>query len=173
MGNMKILPPRRSSLPARPTSSAPLAPSINPGGVIASTLTRWKADRDARTAQALTRRTHAETELFEAQAQAAESYVNRQRAAARVQELPEMNRTRSSQLWKIGHPPCTARKMCFTWPHRRSATLTTGRAFVNFVDASGMKAGVIVEENLAEINRAACDASQEYFFARDFSKCPT
>jgi hypothetical protein len=32
--------------------------------------------------------------------------------------------------------------------------------------------GVIVEENLAEINRAACDASQEYFFARDFSKCP-
>jgi hypothetical protein len=32
--------------------------------------------------------------------------------------------------------------------------------------------GVIVEQNLAEINRAASAASQEYFFARDFSKCP-
>jgi hypothetical protein len=32
--------------------------------------------------------------------------------------------------------------------------------------------GVIVEQNLAEINRAARAASQEYFFARDFSKCP-
>jgi hypothetical protein len=32
--------------------------------------------------------------------------------------------------------------------------------------------GMITEQNLAEINRAASDASQEYFFARDFSKCP-
>jgi hypothetical protein len=31
--------------------------------------------------------------------------------------------------------------------------------------------GVIVEQNLAEINGATA-ASQEYFFARDFSKCP-
>jgi len=31
--------------------------------------------------------------------------------------------------------------------------------------------GVIVEQNLAEINRAARDASQVYFFARDFSAC--
>lgn len=33
--------------------------------------------------------------------------------------------------------------------------------------------GMITEQNLAEINRAAIAASQEYFFARDFSKCPT
>jgi hypothetical protein len=33
--------------------------------------------------------------------------------------------------------------------------------------------GVIVEQNLAEINNAERAASQEYFFARDFSKCPS
>ncbi len=32
--------------------------------------------------------------------------------------------------------------------------------------------GVITEQNLSEINRVVCAASQEYFFARDFSKCP-
>jgi hypothetical protein len=32
--------------------------------------------------------------------------------------------------------------------------------------------GVIVEQNLAQINRAASALSQEYFFARDFSRCP-
>jgi hypothetical protein len=32
--------------------------------------------------------------------------------------------------------------------------------------------GVITEQNVAEINRAARAASQEYFFARDFSACP-
>jgi hypothetical protein len=32
--------------------------------------------------------------------------------------------------------------------------------------------GMIVEQNLAEINRAVRAASQKYFFARDLSKCP-
>ena len=32
--------------------------------------------------------------------------------------------------------------------------------------------GVITDQNLAEINRAMRAASREYFFARDFSKCP-
>lgn len=32
--------------------------------------------------------------------------------------------------------------------------------------------GTIIEQNLAEINRAAVAVSQKYFFARDFSKCP-
>jgi hypothetical protein len=32
--------------------------------------------------------------------------------------------------------------------------------------------GVITDQNLAEINRAASASSREYFFARDFSKCP-
>jgi hypothetical protein len=32
--------------------------------------------------------------------------------------------------------------------------------------------GVIVEQNLAEINRAQSSVSENYFFARDFSKCP-
>lgn len=32
--------------------------------------------------------------------------------------------------------------------------------------------GVIIEQNVAEINRAMKDASRYYFFARDFSSCP-
>ncbi|HUB43993.1 MAG TPA: hypothetical protein VMB73_03320 [Acetobacteraceae bacterium] len=32
--------------------------------------------------------------------------------------------------------------------------------------------GVIVEQNLAEVNQAMRVASREYFFARDLSKCP-
>jgi hypothetical protein len=33
--------------------------------------------------------------------------------------------------------------------------------------------GTILKSNVAVINRALQSASQEYFFARDFSKCPT
>jgi hypothetical protein len=32
--------------------------------------------------------------------------------------------------------------------------------------------GMIVEQNLAEINRAMRAGSEDYFFARDFSHCP-
>ncbi len=32
--------------------------------------------------------------------------------------------------------------------------------------------GLITDQNLAELNRAASTTSREYFFARDFSKCP-
>jgi len=91
MGEVEIIPPRRASLPARPTS-APVAmsPRVNPGGIVSSTLTRWHANSQNRALTAMAGRTRAEADLYEAQSQAIESYVKRDRAAARLQELPEM-----------------------------------------------------------------------------------
>jgi hypothetical protein len=65
-------------------------PRIHPGGLIESTLTRWEAHRHARTIDAVAVRTRAEAGLFDAQSQVIASYVNRQRAGHRLQELPEI-----------------------------------------------------------------------------------
>jgi hypothetical protein len=65
-------------------------PRIHPGGIIESTLTRWEAQRHARTIDAMAVRTRAEAGLFDAQAQVIDSYVKRQRAGHRLQELPEI-----------------------------------------------------------------------------------
>lgn len=51
---------------------------------------RWTAERHSRAIAAIAARTKAETGLFEAQAEAMESYIKRQRVVARVQELPEV-----------------------------------------------------------------------------------
>jgi hypothetical protein len=109
----EILPPTRSSnLPAaRPVGPATLPARVNPGGIIESALTRWEAARHARTIDTLTTRTRAETELYEAQAQLVESYVKRQRAAQRFQELPEILATdyerrraeRAEELREVHH----------------------------------------------------------------------
>jgi len=58
--------------------------------MIESTLTRWEANRHARTIGAIAERTRAETDLFNAQTQAVESYVKRQQAGYRLLELPEI-----------------------------------------------------------------------------------
>ena len=63
---------------------------VNPGGIINSTITRWEANRHARTINALSNRVRAETELFDAQTQALGSYIKRQRAFQELQELPEI-----------------------------------------------------------------------------------
>jgi hypothetical protein len=87
----EILPPSRGAL-ARRDGNAVVAspPRVNPGGMIESTLTRWEANRHARTLGALSARTRAEGDLFDAQTQAMSSYVKRQEAAFRLQELPEV-----------------------------------------------------------------------------------
>jgi len=87
---MEIIPPLR--LPARRDSrAAPAAPPrVNPGGLVSSTLTRWEANHHSRAISAITERTRAEANLLDAQTQALESYVKRQRAGARVQELGEI-----------------------------------------------------------------------------------
>lgn len=92
MAKMEILPPVRTSLPARRIEGGlPAAPPrVNPGGIVSSTLTRWEANRHARAISAIADRTRAEGNLLDAQTQALESYSKRQRAAARVQELPEI-----------------------------------------------------------------------------------
>ena len=89
---VQIIPPPRLPTEARRTSDLPAIrpPRINPGGIIDSTLTRWEANRHARTLNALSHRTHAETALFDAQTQAIASYIRRQRAFQELQELPEI-----------------------------------------------------------------------------------
>jgi hypothetical protein len=89
---VQIMPPSRG-LPATRTNNdgADIAPArIDPGGVISSTLMRWEAERHARTLGALTERWQAEGKLFDAQTQASESYIKRQTAAFRLQDLPEV-----------------------------------------------------------------------------------
>jgi hypothetical protein len=91
MAKVEILPPSRSGLPARRPEYMPAAPPrVNPGGIVSSTLMRWGANRHSRTISAVAERTRSEAALFDAQTQLAESYVKRHRAAARVQELPEI-----------------------------------------------------------------------------------
>ena len=51
---------------------------------------RWTAERDARTLTAIAARTRAEGDLFEAQSEAMESFIKRQRVLGHVQELPEI-----------------------------------------------------------------------------------
>jgi hypothetical protein len=90
VAKMEIIPPSR--LPARlDTRAAPAAPPrVNPGGLVSSTFTRWEANHHSRAISAIAERTRAEANLFDAQTQALESYVKRQRAGARVQELGEI-----------------------------------------------------------------------------------
>jgi len=92
MAKYEILPPSRGGVPARrDTNSVSVTPPrVNPGGIIESTLTRWEANRHARTIGAVAARTRAEADLFEAQTQAMASYVKRQQAGYRLQELPEI-----------------------------------------------------------------------------------
>jgi hypothetical protein len=92
MAKMEILPPVRTSLPARRVEGGlPAAPPrLNPGGIVGSTLMRWEAQRHSRAISALADRTRSEAALLDAQTTALESYVKRQRAGARVQELPEI-----------------------------------------------------------------------------------
>jgi hypothetical protein len=63
---------------------------VDPGGVVSSTLMRWTAERHTRTLTAVAARTRAEADLFDAQSEAMESYVKRQRVLGRLQELPEI-----------------------------------------------------------------------------------
>jgi len=92
MGKQDILPPLRT-LPTktRETATPTIVPSrVQPGGIIDSTMMRWEANRHARAFTAVAGRTRAEADLFDAQTQLVEAYGGRQRAVARLQELPEI-----------------------------------------------------------------------------------
>jgi hypothetical protein len=88
----EILPPSRSQVPTRrEDSGVAVVPSrVNPGGAISSTLMRWTAERHTRTITAVAARTRAEGDLFDAQSEAMDSFIKRQRVIARVQELPDI-----------------------------------------------------------------------------------
>lgn len=90
MSKIEIIPPSRPTVPARRTGTAvEVATPINPGGIIGSKVTKWQAENQTRALTALSARTRAEADLFAAQTQAVESYINRQQAGARLLELPE------------------------------------------------------------------------------------
>lgn len=91
MAKVEIIPPDRSLAKRSLNGIATVARArTNPGGLVSSTLTRWEANGQTRAISAVAERTRAEADLFEAQTQALESYVKRQAAAARVEELPEI-----------------------------------------------------------------------------------
>lgn len=91
MAKVEIIPPARSVAHRANHVSAPVVPPrMNPGGLLSSTLVRREATRHARVFSAVAERVRAEASLFDAQTLALESHARRQRAAARVQELPEM-----------------------------------------------------------------------------------
>jgi hypothetical protein len=89
---VELIPPTRSGVPVRNGNGAELTrvTRIDPGDAISSTLMRWEATRHARTFSALAERTRAESEYFDAQTQAIDSYIRRGRAAYRLAELPEI-----------------------------------------------------------------------------------
>jgi hypothetical protein len=91
MAKVEIIPPDRSLAKQSLNGIATVARArTNPGGLVSSTLTRWEANGQTRAISAVAERTRAEADLFEAHTQALESYVKRQAAAARVEELPEI-----------------------------------------------------------------------------------
>lgn len=93
MAKQEILPPLRSStqLVRRENAAVTIAPPrIHTGGIVESTLTRWEAERQTRAIDALTNRTRAEVALVATQTNLLDGHVARQRAAYRVQELPEI-----------------------------------------------------------------------------------
>jgi hypothetical protein len=134
MGKVEIIPPARNRLPVHRTEQAVVAaPRVDPGGIVSSTLMRWEANRHTRTFGAVAARTRAEADLFDAQTQAMESYVKRQRVVARVQELPEIIATdrarrraeRAEELRQLGHQHETAEA------HRMTERAHAERALVD------------------------------------------
>ena len=92
MSKQEILPPLRS-LPAtqnQATGPTIIPTRVQPGGIINSTLMRWEADRHARTITAVTGKTKAETDLFDAQALLVDAFRRRQQAVEHLRELPEI-----------------------------------------------------------------------------------
>ncbi len=93
MAKVELMPPSKGRSLALRSNNVPVPvtpPRMNPGGIVSSTLIRWEANRHARAISAVAERTRAEASLFDAQTQALEAYAKRQRAGARVQELPEI-----------------------------------------------------------------------------------
>ena len=95
--DMEIIPPTRSTLPARRSNSTELAAAqanvsrlVNPGGVVSSALTRMEARRHARTYDALTTRTNSETSLVEADTTLGHSLMRNARMRHEYAELPRM-----------------------------------------------------------------------------------
>lgn len=70
--------------------SADYTGRIDTGGGISSKLVRWRADNQERATQALARRATAEAAVYDAQTKVIDSYIARERAIARLQELPEI-----------------------------------------------------------------------------------
>lgn len=89
--DVQIIPPARLPDAHNRTHYAPPAPpSLNLGGAIDTTLTRWEAVRHTRAIQAIATRTRAQSDLYVAQTQAIGSYIERERALQQVRELPEL-----------------------------------------------------------------------------------
>ncbi|WP_194479221.1 hypothetical protein [Bradyrhizobium sp. CCBAU 53338] len=136
MSKIEIIPPNRTiPRPRTEASALVVVPPVNPGGVVGSKATRWHADNQTRAFTALSERTRAEADLFDAQAKAVDSYIRRQQAGARLLELPEIiaadryrrRAAREEEMRELNHE-CDLARM------RRSAELA--RAETSLEDAN-------------------------------------
>jgi hypothetical protein len=94
--NFEIIPPSRA-VQARPPENRDLAevrhstpPRVNPGGILSSIPIRWEANAQAKTYDALARRTVAERALVEADTDLGESLIKNVRMRHRFAELREI-----------------------------------------------------------------------------------
>lgn len=90
MNRITILPPERNQLPERTSETAQYVSGIVPGGYFSSTMTRREAARHERVFRAVTARVQSEVQLLNAHTAAIDAYSKRERAAAALEELPEI-----------------------------------------------------------------------------------
>lgn len=78
-----------STVPRTSTFAAALR-RPDTGGILSSTVARWRANSEARALKALANRSYAEAEYFDALVQLIDSYIRAASAADTLQELPEI-----------------------------------------------------------------------------------
>jgi hypothetical protein len=92
MTKLNIVPSREAAVAAGRTEIAVSTPANMPmvriGGPVNATLTRWQAEREARTYRALTESTRAQTDFVNARGDLARSFLATARAVSELRELP-------------------------------------------------------------------------------------
>jgi hypothetical protein len=90
--DIEIIPPFRAGRPAQRADQPSPWGAVTPAetdGVFSSALTRWRANRQARTWEAMATSMKAAKEYYDSRTQAIESYIKSQEAAYRAARLPE------------------------------------------------------------------------------------
>jgi hypothetical protein len=93
---IEIIPPekglakREGSVAARVDVTPATTPLRDAGGVVRSVITGWQAEQRARAYDKFARETRAKADYIDSRGELAESYINANRAADKLNELPEI-----------------------------------------------------------------------------------